>query len=797
MSGRLPIAGALAALASLALPAAGQDQVAESTSATAGDRARAWRAAEARLVDGGTGDLDAALGDLVHPDPGVRDLALRFLERPGLAELRAGERVEAFERTARADPEPDLRRRAIAALGGIEHPEAVSALARLAREVPQDEQLEVVRALADLRGSGTVLATLLASGLGESAALTAPAIAELLEAHAKRLPELPGGGLTPEERAPLIAARTHPAEEVREAARLALGSALERYLWLGSEARIAPFLDACIADGLDPYDLSYRAAALALSQGGAPDLALELGRRIESIAVAEEARGGSERPARQRFHGLYLQAAAHLARRDAPAALERLDAAEQALLARASLRTELRSRGGEPSEPDVRASVDTLESLSLVHAMRAIVRLASGAAVDAPEVTDSLRRAHVESLRAGWVDVAFDLGSSGGSLDGVLDRDLAPRRLLAGSREFPRWTRSQWLELLESFGRAMRAVVGPELPGFEATELADSELADPLADPLRLTILRATQESQLESVARRLSDPDEVANRRLWMQFERDLLAKLQRADPQDLWDLRSPSLWALDLAQDWRGEGESERAVQLLERLRTDLETTPFPLSAVFTDWLQARLSLALGSCLSDLDRPEAAEAELLGAEARLIALENALEARLDELDRGRMGALFVAVVDPESRAQLEAQVRQTERLRSDVLVSLAVNANVRLRDPERALGYFERAHALEQNDFMTVLAACYRARAGLEDEARYHLARVAPSPELAYNLACTWALLGDAERALEHLRRDFEDLERSPSALARQKRWAAGDPDLASLRDDPRFQALVEVDE
>ena len=112
----------------------------------------------------------------------------------------------------------------------------------------------------------------------------------------------------------------------------------------------------------------------------------------------------------------------------------------------------------------------------------------------------------------------------------------------------------------------------------------------------------------------------------------------------------------------------------------------------------------------------------------------------------------------------------------------------------PERALAYFERAYELDQRDFMQVLLACYRARSGRDDEARAVLRTVRPAPALFYNLACTHAMLGDAELAIDFLQRDFLENHPSTGSLERQKEWARGDPDLASLRGDPRFQRLVE---
>ena len=124
---------------------------------------------------------------------------------------------------------------------------------------------------------------------------------------------------------------------------------------------------------------------------------------------------------------------------------------------------------------------------------------------------------------------------------------------------------------------------------------------------------------------------------------------------------------------------------------------------------------------------------------------------------------------------------------------MSLAVNANVKKRDVESAVAYFERAYELRQDDFMRVLLACYRARAGRFQEARSVLGDLPVSPANYYNLACTYALLGERELALDFLRRDFAEMRTSPGQLERQKAWARGDPDLESLRGDVRFEALV----
>jgi hypothetical protein len=54
-------------------------------------------------------------------------------------------------------------------------------------------------------------------------------------------------------------------------------------------------------------------------------------------------------------------------------------------------------------------------------------------------------------------------------------------------------------------------------------------------------------------------------------------------------------------------------------------------------------------------------------------------------------------------------------------------------------------------------------------------------------YNLACAQALSGDADRALD-------SVERAIGAGMKRREQYESDPDLASLRELPRFKALME---
>lgn len=63
----------------------------------------------------------------------------------------------------------------------------------------------------------------------------------------------------------------------------------------------------------------------------------------------------------------------------------------------------------------------------------------------------------------------------------------------------------------------------------------------------------------------------------------------------------------------------------------------------------------------------------------------------------------------------------------------------------------------------------------------------RVDPSdPGVHYNVACTLAVAGENERALDHIERAME------LGFAGMK-WLSNDPDLVSIKDHPRFQAAI----
>ena len=100
-------------------------------------------------------------------------------------------------------------------------------------------------------------------------------------------------------------------------------------------------------------------------------------------------------------------------------------------------------------------------------------------------------------------------------------------------------------------------------------------------------------------------------------------------------------------------------------------------------------------------------------------------------------------------------------------------------------------RGEAFTPRGWDEVVMAFAEARAGNVDSARALLeALVARQPgewQGPYNVACFEALQGEPDRAFEQLRAAIE------LDAAAVRSFAPGDDDLASLRDDPRWQELM----
>ena len=78
--------------------------------------------------------------------------------------------------------------------------------------------------------------------------------------------------------------------------------------------------------------------------------------------------------------------------------------------------------------------------------------------------------------------------------------------------------------------------------------------------------------------------------------------------------------------------------------------------------------------------------------------------------------------------------------------------------------------------------------------DEATRHLQTAVAlrpgDPSTLYNAACTYGLLGKKAEALETLKKVF-------ASGYSNRNWAANDPDLSCLYDDPEFKRLVSHDD
>jgi protein O-mannosyl-transferase len=151
---------------------------------------------------------------------------------------------------------------------------------------------------------------------------------------------------------------------------------------------------------------------------------------------------------------------------------------------------------------------------------------------------------------------------------------------------------------------------------------------------------------------------------------------------------------------------------------------------------------------------------------------------------------ALRTLVFQDFATAERKLRPLVSARPKDAVLTARLGGALAGLGKPEAAAEAFERAIALGDDRPATlfhlaeVQLAAKRAKDAVKTLGRQAARR--PSPSAFYNLATVQAVTGDSESALDSLERAF-------SLGFRERRSAEQDPDLASLRQDARFNKLL----
>ncbi|MCE9595269.1 MAG: hypothetical protein K8S98_13865 [Planctomycetes bacterium] len=765
-------AAASAAFASLV--SAGDPAVAAAVAGFA-ELPAAERRARARFFAAAVGD--ATLGSIApaldDPDPAVRRSILLAFAEP---RLRASDglalRVERVAARLEVETDAPLRALGLETLARLADPRALDALERSLGTLQGDDRRLAARALASRASGRARVIVRVERALSAAGGDADDVLAEWLRAgFGEAVAEQPESDGGEHALSVFVRATRHPSPEIRAAGAAAFDAYIERLRFLGEIDRAERAFALALRRGFADTQLCLAAARFALESGRSPEPAL-----VPLERVFQAADEGDLAGRRVLANAYVLRGAAELCLRRLPDA----DASfARAIGVLESLIEDVAEQGG-PALTNL--STEALELRGACEAWRVLVALASGAAPNDPAVLEHALVLHRCSLRAQAVEWRDKQRPVVASLDEVLKHRSGPLRLFLLNDRAGGVPRELRLKLVGELGDALATIAPEEVPGFRPAAVTN-DVASFLADPKRLGVFEGVRQEWIARQKRELAALEAALQRRSAddrrigdlggaVRRLKDGLSSLE-SDKRWAEGVRSnrwPSDFALNLSATLRAEGRSADARELAERSIAAFESAGSRLD-YSVDWLIARAEAAVGASYTDDNDGDAADRMLNRALTRYTGLERSFREQSD-------GA---ATADTLRGAC------------ADTLTSLAVNANVKRKRPDLALEYFERSIALEQNEFSLVLLACYRARAGRTAEARALLAEVPAAPGNNYNLACTWALLGDRDTALEYLRRELADPDASRGSRDRQKVWAKDDPDLASLRGDPRFEELL----
>ncbi len=770
--------------------------------------------------------IDAALilestALLQDRDAVIQRMAIGFMARPDLGTTVNPERIRALGAVVSdGTVSPDLKAAALEALGRIGDRDAAERIASLlVAEGNQDVRMAAAEALvaapAGAPATVRLVRRLVGGGLygtsGDGGPVPdAQVMAVLLPRYGRWLAD--AEELKTIDLVPLVVGLKAPEVVVRRAAGVAFQEALDRLANSEVQGRAAALLQRLAKLGIAREVVLYQTARIALSAEGDAVAALRAARTLASasrLQLGGEVRLDLYESQLWVFRGHYLSGLAQLA-------LGRVRPAESSLqLAANALDAALSERRDLQAESERLVHVDLLHQRAVLEVARTLAVLVAERNSGEARVNLALSRAraaherHLEA-QAVYAEIRGDVMTG---WDALLASDMSVYQLLFGRRGFaPRagqsptagapqqpLDRASIVELQGELGRVLASVAPGELPGFELLEPVGPKevtgrLTQPLEDPARRLYLERIRSSRLSGIDDEITEATRLVRRAQERAFgivpepEIQALETLQRrkfaarqaadeasrsADDKWLRDLRIPGSAALWHAQDLKEEGRGVEARTIATRLEADITQR-----GISNWWFVVghervvRAQLLAGSAYTDEGRGEEAERVLMRAVERI-----------EDIER-----------DLSGRGATVSDLAGFRSMRSTALVSLAVNANVRLLDKDKALGYYERAYELRQDEFMQVLMACYRARSGQEAESRSLLRSIRPGPGTWYNLACTHALLGDTSRALDYLEAELTQNHGSVESANRQREWAAGDPDLESLRGEERFRRLTQ---